>query len=219
MTASAVYGFDGGGRATAPIAAPAKTTSSTVVAAQAGARGRLTAATLTAGPALLLGPARRVEQDRGDQPAQEHPGLRAHGVPGARAEQRPVRRRHLVRGPSVRVVVQREGLAAHSVRAGQRLRVSVVREIRGVEDDAPVEHGKDPLLAGLHIPTPELEVSAVLLLPIAIQVEQEVDPSIEIQAPVVIEIGVDLEEPPARDLVQPTPGEVRVSDEARDAGE
>src|SRR5712692_7373911 len=112
----------------APIAAPAKTTSITVVAANAGAKGRLTAASLTAGSALLLRAARHVEHDRRDQPAEEHPDLRARGVPG----------------PSVRVVVEREGLAAHSLRAGERLRMSVIREIRGVEDDAAVEHGKDP---------------------------------------------------------------------------
>jgi hypothetical protein len=47
----------------------------------------------------------------------------------------------------------------------------------GVEDDASVEQRTDSGVTCLHVSGPKLEVALVLVLPVFVQVDKEVDPA------------------------------------------
>src|SRR5205807_8430405 len=63
------------------------------------------------------------------------------------------------------------------------------------------------------------EVATVLLPPVAVWVEQQVDSPIEAQAPVLVEVRVYLQEAAALDLVEPATYEVWIGYEALDSGQ
>ena len=53
----------------------------------------------------------------------------------------------------------------------------------------------------------------------SVQVDQHVQPAVELEFRVDVEVGVDLRKPPGLDLVQPAAAEVRIGDQALDAGQ
>src|SRR3954453_6667419 len=83
-------------------------------------------------------------------------------------EDRVVRRRALLGRPAVGVVVERDRLAAPPRRAGERLRMAVVGEVRGAEDHRAVEHRQDLPLAAGHVAVPQLELPSILLPPVLV---------------------------------------------------
>src|SRR5215203_2023812 len=135
------------------------------------------------------------------------------------AENRVVRRRPLLVRPAIRVVVERNRLARPPLGTGERLRMAVEREIRGAEDHRPVEDGQHLLLAAGHVPVPQLQMAAVLLLPILVQVDQQVQTAVQLEQRVPVEIHVDFQEAAGLDLVRPGPAVVRIGDQPFDAGE
>src|SRR3954452_11878744 len=86
------------------------------------------------------------------------------------AEDRIVRRRALRVGPAVRVVVERDRLAAPPRRAGERPRVAVVGEVGGAEHHSTVDHRQAFALAAGHPTVPQLEPPAVFLPPVLIEI-------------------------------------------------
>src|SRR5574338_721641 len=168
---------------------------------------------------------RGVEHDRGSEPL-EHlsaaPRQSASGVIAvvpAGLEERAVRASSLLLGSLARVVVQRQRAPGAPLRAAQRYRMPVIRLRRRAEDHATVEDRQNALRASLHLAVPELEVTSVLLAPIRVQVQQQVEATVQTQPPVPVEVGVDLEKAVALDLMQTAADEVRVGNHAVDAGE
>jgi hypothetical protein len=97
--------------------------------------------------------------------------------------------------------------------------MSVIREAGGVEDRAPVEDGKDLLLCARHLPVPELEVPAVLFLPVLVQVDEDINAPVELESVVAIEVRMHLKPAPRIDLVQTASDVVWVGDDALYSGD
>src|SRR6202158_316034 len=134
-------------------------------------------------------------------------------------EDRVVRRGACLFGPAVRVVVEGDGLAGHRLGTGKRRRMAVERGVGGVEDDRAIEERQHPLGAAAHVPVPELEVTAVLRQPVLVEVDDEVEAEGEGPSGMPVEVGVDLEEAAARDLVRSGAAEIGVGDQALDTGQ
>src|SRR6188474_912968 len=92
--------------------------------------------------------------------------------------------------------------------------MTVVAEVRRVEDDGAVEDRRDPLHAPFSGSVPQLQVPAPLLCPILIQVDEQVQPAIEIQALVEVEIGMDTEGAARSNLVKSAATQVGIRNEA-----
>src|SRR5882724_2955238 len=81
-----------------------------------------------------------------------------------------------------RVVVQRHRFSQHAVGGVQRVWMPVVRIGIGVEDDATIENRCHALDLGGHVACPKLEKTAVLVLPILVQVDDHVHSPVQMQA-------------------------------------
>src|SRR5262249_15392809 len=114
-------------------------------------------------------------------------------VPGALSEQGRMGARDLVRGPTVRVVVERERFARHSLRAAKRGGMPVVGEVRGAKDHVSINRGQDLPLAARHAGFQHSKVTAVFLAPVLVEVDEKVEPPIEVEAWVPVEVGMNTE--------------------------
>jgi len=92
----------------------------------------------------------------------------------------------------------------------------VVRPVRDVEDYSSVVGRQDLPNAPGHVGRPELQVAAVFILPVTIQIDQNVQPSIQRKRAMAAEVCVDPKLAATRDLMEPTPVEVRVGNEILD---
>jgi hypothetical protein len=97
--------------------------------------------------------------------------------------------------------------------------MTVQGEIRGAEDDGAVEDGQDLPLAARHVAIPQLEMPPVLLLPVLVEVDEQVEPAIELQQGVPVEVHVHLEEAAGKDLMRPRAAVVGVRNEPFDPGQ
>src|SRR5438132_1310731 len=79
-----------------------------------------------------------------------------------------------VPGVAQPAVEQGDRLAGSARRAGEGLGVAVVGGAGRGEDDAAVEQRGYAVLAALDVTVPQLEVAAVLLLPVLVQVDNQV---------------------------------------------
>src|SRR5438132_1385708 len=97
--------------------------------------------------------------------------------------------------------------------------MAVERRVGRGEDDRAVERREDALPWAARLRVPQLEVAAVLLAPILVQVGQHVRAAVELQLRMDVEVGVHLQEAARLDLVQSAAAEVGIGDQAADAGE
>src|SRR5688572_30985212 len=134
-------------------------------------------------------------------------------------EDRVVGTRPFIVRAAVAVVIEGDRLAAHALGTGERRRVAMKRMVGGAEHDGAVEDRQDPLLTAHHLAIPQLEMAAVFLLPIAVQIDQQIEPAVEAQFGMPIEIGVHLEKAAGQDLVWPGASVVGVRNEAVDPGQ
>src|SRR4029078_3110778 len=95
---------------------------------------------------------------------------------------------------------------------------AVEGEIGRVEDHAAVEGGIDAPHALRHRGIPELELAAPCGLPVPGEVEDEIEPRVEAEPGVVVEVGMD-PQASARLEVPQAPRDVRIGQEALAARE
>ena len=107
----------------------------------------------------------------------------------------------LLLGPTIGVVVQREGSSYKSVGARQGIGVPVLGAIGGRKDDHAIEH-RGYHLVFVHTGVPEFELTPPCLIPIVVQVDQNIDSAIQLPRFVVVEVDMDLQKSPWLDLVQ-----------------
>ena len=88
-----------------------------------------------------------------------------------------------------------------------------------VEHHAPVQHRRDALDAPLHVAVPQLEVALPRVVPLGVEVVEDVEAPVEAEHRVLVEVGVDVEEPAGLDPVEAAAAEVGVGDEPGDPGE
>lgn len=72
---------------------------------------------------------------------------------------------HFLPGASIRVVVQGERLSRHALRTLQRFGVTMIGEVRRVENDEAIESGGGFHLATAHVTVPKLQMTSVLIAP------------------------------------------------------
>ena len=101
-----------------------------------------------------------------------------------------------------RVVVPGERAAEPALRRGERVGMPVVGLGRRLEDHHPIGDRCDALhrLGGIRIP--QFEVPTELVLPVLVEVEEDVEPTVGFEQPVLIEVDVDVQRPAPRDLVE-----------------
>lgn len=97
--------------------------------------------------------------------------------------------------------------------------MAVQRGIDRRKHDRPIEDRENLLARHQRLRVPQLEVAAVLLVPVFVQVDQHVEAAIEFQFRVYVEVGVHLQESARLDLMQPASAEVRIRNQSFDSGE
>src|SRR5215472_6676351 len=120
---------------------------------------------------------------------------------------------------SVREIIGRERFSRPIFGTGQRLGVAVIGKVGGVEYHRPIEHRKDAMNRPGHLAIPELEVTSELFLPILVEIDDQVQATVEVEPLVLIEIGVHREVAPALNLMEPASPIVRIGDETLDSRE
>ena len=88
--------------------------------------------------------------------------------------------------------------------------MAVETDARGTKNHHSIKQWRDPLAAPRLIPIPQLKMSAPCLIPSVVEIEQQVEPAVEFETLVVIEIRVDTKLSPAADFVDAATTEVRV---------
>ena len=101
----------------------------------------------------------------------------------------------------------------------QRVGMPVEAVQRSVEDDRSPEDRLHPNRAIAHVLIPELELSAVIIGPVFVQVNQQVQSTFEAEALVDIEVGVDTKVTAALGFMQAAALKIGVRDQALDARE
>src|SRR5262245_957369 len=116
-------------------------------------------------------------------------------------------------------IVERHRLAAVAGRAAHTGGYAMKRMVAGSEDHATVEQRRDALHATLHRGIPQLEPATVRFVPVAIEIEKQIDlPAPRGLRRVRQEIAVDVEKSALQHALHTTPIELRVGDEPLDAG-
>src|SRR5271156_3308875 len=95
---------------------------------------------------------------------------------------------YLLGRTAVAEIVKRERLASHVVRTLQWVRMSVVREIRRAEDHYPIEYRQHFRLATAHVAVPQLQVAAIFFTPILVQVQKQIQASVQSELSMLVEI-------------------------------
>src|SRR5882762_9530815 len=124
--------------------------------------------------------------------------------------------RNLLGGPAIAEVVERQGFSRHPLWTLQWVRVTVVGEIGGPKNHEPIEHRQNLRLASGHVAVPQLQVTAEILAPILVQVEQQIEAPVETVTRMLVEVGMDGQLSSRHDLVQPAAVEARIGYEIVD---
>ena len=69
--------------------------------------------------------------------------------------------------------------------------MAMVRKIGSAKDHHAIEHRQNLGFASSHVAVPQLQMTAVILPPILVQIEQEIQPSIETKVVMFIKIYVN----------------------------
>src|SRR5216684_842224 len=99
------------------------------------------------------------------------------------------------------------------------MRMAVKRRVGGREDHRPVEERQDFLAAAGLVAIPQLEVAAVVIAPLFVEIHEQVQAAIELQLRMDVEVRVDLEKAAGLDLVQTAAAEVGIRNQSFDACE
>src|SRR6267143_1885274 len=118
--------------------------------------------------------------------------------------------RDLLRGSAIGEVVQRKRFARNTLGALQWVRVTMIGKVRGSEHHEPIEHRQNLRLASSHVTIPELKMTAILLAPILVQVEQQIEAPVETVKRMLVEVSMDCELTSPHDLVKPAPVEAGI---------
>src|SRR6266481_2999801 len=89
---------------------------------------------------------------------------------------------------------------------------------RGIENHRAPEQRRDFLLTRFHAPVPQLEGPAKLCRPILVEIDQQVELALELELFVDVEVGMDSKVTAGFRFVEPAADEMRVGDQAGDAG-
>jgi hypothetical protein len=81
-----------------------------------------------------------------------------------------------------------------------------------------VEYGQHFRPAQLHFSIPKLQVPPVPLLPIFVQINKQIEASVESEFPMFVEIGVDSKFPARKYLMKSSALETGIRDQIRDPG-
>src|SRR5690606_33077912 len=95
-------------------------------------------------------------------------------------------------------------------------RVPVIRIAQRAEDQRTAGDRKHATLAARHVPSPQLDVATVLLPPVTVEVEEEVQAPVELEDRVSVEVRVDPQHPATADLMDAAALHVRIGDEVLD---
>src|SRR5437588_4674175 len=99
------------------------------------------------------------------------------------------------------------------------MRMPVIRRVARRKDHRAVENRENSLHAAAPVAVPQLEMAAVLLAPVLVEVDQHVEPPIQLQFGMDVEVGVDFEEAAGLDLMQAAAAEIWIGDQPIDARE
>src|SRR6266851_968536 len=99
----------------------------------------------------------------------------------------------LVGRAAVAEIVKCKRLAGHSLETLQRIRVAVVSEVGRSKNHHAVEHRQYLGFALAHAAIPKLQMSAVFLAPLFVQIENHIQAPIQIIRGMFVEIGMNTE--------------------------
>ena len=77
----------------------------------------------------------------------------------------------------------------------------MVRPVGRIENHATIKDWQNPLYALFHVAIPKFQMTAILFMPIRIEINLQIDAPIEVQPVVLIKIRVNLEEASSLNLM------------------
>src|SRR5271155_5015606 len=95
----------------------------------------------------------------------------------------------------------------------------MVRKIGGAEDDTPSEDRQNPPLALGHVAIPQLQMPAPLLMPLGIEIYEQIEPTIEFQPRMSVKVRVEFEKSSSDDLMNPAAPKMRIGNKAANSGQ
>src|SRR5262245_4271601 len=108
--------------------------------------------------------------------------------------QRRMRLRAFLGRTAVGVAVEGQRLEAEPMGTTPGPQMAVEGTVRCAENHASIEDRQDPFPALLHAVVPQLEVTSVFFLPVLVEIQKEIQSSIQLQLRFPVEVGMDLEE-------------------------
>src|SRR5437868_4216077 len=122
-------------------------------------------------------------------------------------------------GQVLRVIIEGNRVAEHAFGTGKRIRMAVITFVRCREDHRTVPNWRVSGALSRHVLVPKLDRSAPGLIPVGVQVDEDVQASKQAADSVEVEVGVNLEESTGSDPVNPSTLQQGVRNQALYAGE
>jgi hypothetical protein len=69
----------------------------------------------------------------------------------------------------------------------------VVADLVGLEDDASLEDRRERMVADLDVLVPQLDIPAPFRTPVLVEVDQDVEPAVELSVFYVVEVDIDVD--------------------------
>src|SRR5580698_3903896 len=99
--------------------------------------------------------------------------------------------RYLFSGSTVGKIVEGHRFASHAFGTLQWIRMSMKGEIGRAEDHDAIEQGRDSSFTLAHVAVPQFQVSAVLRLPVLVEVQQQIQATIQTIVAVPVEVRMN----------------------------
>src|SRR6516165_5086300 len=96
--------------------------------------------------------------------------------------------------------------------------MTVIGEVCRAEDHHSIEDRQHLGLAARHVAIPQLQVSAVVLAPVLVQVEKEIQAPAEAVSAVLVEVGMNAQLPAAHDLMESATVKPWIGNQIRNSG-
>src|SRR5882724_7738403 len=95
---------------------------------------------------------------------------------------------HFFGRPAIAEIIECERFASHPLWTLQWVWMSVIGKVSGAKDHHPIEDWQYLRLTTGHIPVPEFEVATIFLLPILVQIQEQIEPAVESILAMLVEI-------------------------------
>src|ERR1700686_3893039 len=117
---------------------------------------------------------------------------------------------HLFGRSPIAEIIKSERFASHSLRTLQWIGMPVIREVRRPKYHHPIEYWEYLRLTPAHFAVPKLQVAPIFLVPIFVQIQEQIKPAVEPIIAMLVEISMHRKFTSGHYLMKSAAFEVRV---------